>query len=371
MTTRTDRKKKLPLRKRILFSFVVLAIFIILGELIAPVFIKKQYKLQLGMMNAELIEDRELFWRLKPEFFNESNSISINRQGYRDTEFEHTRDPGTVRIACMGDSVTYGWKVPQGFTYPDILEEKLNFSRPSDDTQYEVYNFGVPGYSSLQGKILLSKEVVSYNPDILIISYGINDSRLALESDSISYIRNSSSLYNVKAFFMKSNLYHLLQQIWADWVDQRERRELSRNQIRVTPEEFKSNIETMVSIAKSHSMKVILLSQANTSRNDRLQPYFDIEKQIAESTPDVTYADAIDMLVSFSADEFDAYLRDLSKRFPVSALDGQKFFDMELTTPDAERFAALMVDPVHPNAAGCAMLGMQLEKLLIQNGLVN
>ena len=83
-----------------------------------------------------------------------------------------------IKIACVGDSITYGYGIQnrEEFAYPSQLAKILGDS-------YEVRNFGVSGRTVLKkGDFpywaeLAYKEAIEYNPDIVIIKLGTNDSK--------------------------------------------------------------------------------------------------------------------------------------------------------------------------------------------------
>ena len=98
---------------------------------------------------------------------NHTWDVRINSDGYRGQETTTDHAPSTVRIACLGDSWTFGMPVGQDETYPSRLAAWLHQEQP--DTQYEVQNFGVLGYSSFQGLQLLKSHVLDSHPNILVI----------------------------------------------------------------------------------------------------------------------------------------------------------------------------------------------------------
>jgi lysophospholipase L1-like esterase len=107
---------------------------------------------------------------------NPTWSIALNGEGFRSPELAPRR-PGVVRIACIGDSWTFGMNVDQDRSYPARLAAKLAAARPS--ARFEVLNFGVLGYTSFQGLQLLTRRVLDLHPDIVAIGFGMNDSEVA------------------------------------------------------------------------------------------------------------------------------------------------------------------------------------------------
>jgi lysophospholipase L1-like esterase len=107
---------------------------------------------------------------------NPTWEIRLNSEGFRAGEISPAPQPSTIRIACIGDSWTYGMPVGENDTYPSRLASWLRVERP--DVQYEVLNFGVLGYSSFQGLQLLKTRVLNRHPDIVVIGFGMNDSEV-------------------------------------------------------------------------------------------------------------------------------------------------------------------------------------------------
>ena len=98
--------------------------------------------------------------------------VRINAQGMRENQgYAIPKPKNVVRLAVIGDSVTFGWGADANGSYPKILERKLQeFTRRSDaNKNVEVMNFGVPGYNGEQKLELLKEKVLAYNPDLVIM----------------------------------------------------------------------------------------------------------------------------------------------------------------------------------------------------------
>lgn len=79
------------------------------------------------------------------------NVFSTNRWGMRDREYELAKSPGTLRIALLGPSHAMGNGVPDGATFENLLEERLNRELPGGRYErFEVLNFAVDGYTLTQ-----------------------------------------------------------------------------------------------------------------------------------------------------------------------------------------------------------------------------
>ena len=82
-----------------------------------------------------------------------------------------------IRIAAMGDSVTFGWAVEEQESWPAVLETQLN-GAPWDAARanhFEVLNFAVPGYNTAQEAALLRYKALEWKPQLVIVGYVLND----------------------------------------------------------------------------------------------------------------------------------------------------------------------------------------------------
>ncbi len=83
-----------------------------------------------------------------------------------------------IKLACVGDSITFGSGIKgrDSLAYPQQLQKKLG-------KKYDVRNFGVSGATMLKNgnkpywKQSEFKKAKSFNPDIVIILLGTNDSK--------------------------------------------------------------------------------------------------------------------------------------------------------------------------------------------------
>ncbi len=82
-----------------------------------------------------------------------------------------------VTIVAFGDSITAGYCVRRGF--PSIWKALLAEKYP--DARVEMINSGISGDTSLDGRARLDWAVLSYEPDLVTINFGINDCALGLD----------------------------------------------------------------------------------------------------------------------------------------------------------------------------------------------
>lgn len=98
--------------------------------------------------------------------------------GLSGLHFKNEFSEGQIKVACVGDSITYGHGVTPWHknNYPAVLQNLLGDS-------YNVQNFGVSGTTAQSTgdqpyiETEVYKESINYNADILIFMLGSNDSK--------------------------------------------------------------------------------------------------------------------------------------------------------------------------------------------------
>ena len=102
-----------------------------------------------------------------------SGNVSINSGGFRGPEYPVQKAANTFRILMLGDSETLSILLPEKDSLAAQLQEILNKKSPGK--HYEVLNFGVEGYCTLQELELFKTKGIKYNPDLIILNYCLND----------------------------------------------------------------------------------------------------------------------------------------------------------------------------------------------------
>jgi len=92
--------------------------------------------------------------------------ISHNSDGFRGPPIADKSK--RIRIAAVGGSTTYGVAVSDEETWPAKLQEILG-------SEFEVINFGVPGYDSVENLHFAAYQLPKYAPDIVLLHVGLND----------------------------------------------------------------------------------------------------------------------------------------------------------------------------------------------------
>lgn len=96
-----------------------------------------------------------------------------NQLGYRGEDIQVPKPAGVYRIVVLGDSSTYGARVPYDQTYPADLQKILRADYGYKNL--EVVNGGVPIYMSWNMVMDLIFRVTELQPDLVIVYAGWND----------------------------------------------------------------------------------------------------------------------------------------------------------------------------------------------------
>lgn len=100
----------------------------------------------------------------------------VNRQGFRGREVSEAKPEGTFRIACLGDSHTFGYGVGEGESWPSVLEAALRAR--SAGARFEVMNCAVNSYDAEQSLAQLELRIERFHPDLVLLGFFVNDTAI-------------------------------------------------------------------------------------------------------------------------------------------------------------------------------------------------
>ncbi len=175
----------LPLRRRLLFSLILLGFLWLLTELVClgglwalqrskgigyrPAQIRTLSERHRRIIEHQLLDrqyalafDARLGWTVPPSA--RTRKFRTNRAALRGLR-EYTPEPpaGVTRLAAFGDSFTFGDEVNDAGTWERLLE-KL-------DARLEVLNYGVSGYDPGQAFLRYQREGTRFHPRIVLIGF--------------------------------------------------------------------------------------------------------------------------------------------------------------------------------------------------------
>jgi len=322
---------KLSICKKIIFSLVVLFIFLIVAEL--------------GIRAI-------LFFTHKEEM------IFINSKGFRGKEFNKEKKADVNRIIAMGDSVTFGI-TPETCPYPAQLQELFNQKYPN---KVEVINAGVEGYSSDYVLKRLKYDIVQYKPDIITVYVGWNDLYAVNPQSPL----NSKRMAKLAAFLNKFYIYKAGRKVIFLWIKPKLDHLIAPSNTinedtaiydKFEPENYKNNLKEIIKVCRENNIKVILINLASILADKMNQedvnkvhfPYFtsDIEK------------------LKILQNRYNETIEDIAQKEKVPLIDLNKAINQ---IPDK---GGLFFDTMHPYCEGQKIIAETIFNDLISQKLLD
>ncbi|MBI4475727.1 MAG: SGNH/GDSL hydrolase family protein [Acidobacteria bacterium] len=198
------------------------------------------WRFQHAFKDDNFIYDPYLIWRPKAGFG------IFNRQGYRGKELSIRKAADSFRVFALGDSNTLGWQGRGGPNWPEYLEELLTKEHP----RVTVTNAGVWGYSSFQGFHRFT-EVLRLEPDMILVSFGSNDTLTVSVSDATFAQRLQAA-----RFADRTRLGQLGLAAW-DRVSVRRAAAIPR----VSLSEYVDNLRSIIQRARKQNVLIVLLTR--------------------------------------------------------------------------------------------------------------
>jgi lysophospholipase L1-like esterase len=263
-----------------------------------------------------------------------------NRQRFKGPPMAVPKPPGTYRVLCYGDSNTDG---PSAGSWPELLQERL--ARRVGGRSFEVVNAGVTGYSSYQGVARFRRDVATYRPDLVLVSFGWNDAAPALGAPDREFRPPPPSVAALQRVLLRYRWYLLARGALPS-------RHRPASGPRVAVADYVDNLSSFADTAAAHGARVVLLT-----RPHRL-PASELE---ALSEDPAAPAAARDGTWRAAVPSYNRALLAFSATRGVPAVDVQEAF-----AAHPER----MADESHFDAEGRELMAATLERALEQVGLL-
>jgi lysophospholipase L1-like esterase len=287
-----------------------------------------------GHLDDVFQRDEDRFWRLVenvqlPDDGGAFVGIISNGRGLRDPrEIPFDKPPGAVRILFLGASTTFGWFLQHDESIVHQTEHRLRERFPTRDIT--CLNAGVPGYTVFQGWRYLESEGLRYQPDLVVASFGFNDSTRWQGRGDLEVHRHNQ-LTRPAAGLRWSRLARLAWNAFHPWPQH----EVNDSRPRLLPEEFREVLGMIETTTRSRGIDLLLFVGA-------LRINVDGSKESAYRRPLQYEQVAFGRNIAFGPGSEEAYvdgvriLRDLAKEHTLEEI----FFDHSHTTALANRAMA-------------------------------
>jgi len=170
---------------RVITSVVAMLVALLLCEVVARSFFRSRWDTSALYAQADRInikslidldDDPNIFYRLRPNMDAEfqGSRVLTSPSGHR-VGVAGSQPPGkAIRVALLGDSTPFGWRVDYSETYAELLRKRLE---QHSGSPVVLENFSVPGYNASQEYAQLKSEVLAWSPDLVIVHHDHNDSQ--------------------------------------------------------------------------------------------------------------------------------------------------------------------------------------------------
>lgn len=188
--------------------------------------------------------DPHFGWRLRPDYTE--GTMRTTPDGFRERIGPL---PDAYDVACLGNSVTFGYSVPRADdTYPAHAESVL----AAGGHDVEVLNAGVVGYSSEQGRRLYAERVRPHHPRVVTLLFGFNDHHLSGMPDA-----ERLDLGGSERPVTRLAVYRAIRKAVRDAMPDPEVREVVP---RVSRDRFEANLREMVAAIRADGAEPVLVT---------------------------------------------------------------------------------------------------------------
>lgn len=278
-----------------------------------------------------------------------STHVRTNNFGYRDSNF-YENENFNYKIACIGDSITFGFGVNEEDSFPKIVESYLRNRYGKESIR--VYNMGIPGKSSLGGKLLLMEDALKFKPNLVVVQFALNDINYDITENSI---RNPSNILLQKLRLLLSNSAIIA--CIAQYTDPKSIKSVNNKNKIFSAYSFKDNIRYIINKSRENGAKVILLTTYVPFNFDLLYEYNDSILSLCDEDNEIK---CLNLKEDFESqpiseqslkefDEGDNWIKDIGK------LAG-----MELKSSNFKETRLFYFELFHPNAEGHNIIAKSL-----------
>ena len=325
--------------------------------------------------DAELyLPDGELFWKLRPNSSLDVENVvyrmrgeplrwhlEVNANGHRGAPYPAA--PAAPLIVALGDASTFGFRVDDEDTYPAQLQRTLRANGLPEAT---VINYGIPGYTSFQGRRLLEGILAQHAPDVVLLSFGAMDQKTDKLSDAQKAQRISAANLEFSHYFESPAIVRIFRR-----PPEFERTPLEDKTNRASPTEFRENMEAMIELAERSGARVILLDLVF------VRPILgEVTAALAREhgLPRVEGRTLLrDTLLELLEGQRFQSEREVSERFWKDEIERYRpiyyspsFFESLFADPVWNGLLLFfLVDPLHPNALGHRVIAEALKPLIV------
>ena len=233
----------------------------------------------------------DIYKKLYKKVHKKGIDVYVPQKRYYDgyEEFPAVKAPDITRIFIIGGSVAYNWNYDD--RTPESLIPDVFFKSIIPDKNFEIINCGMPGYDSYRVR-LIEKEILSYEPDLIIVLSGNNE----------YYGKQGFNLrgYYLNKFLRRFWVYRRLQDRLLQWYNNRNTMHAMDRKQGIS--NYEKNIRFIVRKAKRRGIPTILCTLPVNFRDCVVPMECPLDKQFLLGKfllENEDYIDAIDAFREF------------------------------------------------------------------------
>jgi lysophospholipase L1-like esterase len=326
-------------------------------------------------------------------FTDQLNATTGNRE-----PFQKVKAPGTLRIFVLGESTTIGYPYFHNGSFHRWLQYRL--MRDFPDKKLEIVNIALTAVNSYT-VLGFAREVVHYEPDAVLIYTGHNEYYGALGVGSTNKLGGSPALVNTLLWLRQFRVVQLVARgvgkIGRLFSSDASKTGKTRMELMVGEQEipfgsalyergirqFETNMDKTLAIFHDHGVPVFISNVVSNIRDQH--PFISVgdsansafaqgtkawsDSSFTVAKADFTRAKEEDALRFRAPEAINAIIDTLSRKYPNTHLvDSRAVF--EAASDHGIVGNSLLLEHVHPNLMGYALLSDAFYHALQQQGLI-
>ncbi|MBN1937922.1 MAG: SGNH/GDSL hydrolase family protein, partial [Anaerolineae bacterium] len=281
--------------------------------------------------------------------------------------------PGTYRIVVLGGSTTENKHTYElkGYHCPLLVQQQLREQLGRDDI--EAINIANSAYATPHALILLELDVLSWQPDLIVVSHNVNDLLAAYwPNPTFDYANKYSHPFygvpDIEHIYTPANIVFQHSQLYwvvRDGVEQLtasgewpplQRRSYGSEPPALVAGAFERNLRSIVALAQANGIDVLL----GTQPLQPSEPYF-LRHMAYKSYNDVVVYPEHDEFVQHHR-AFNEIIRRVARETGVYLADNDPVLNGE------ERY---FIDFVHYTPLGVTRLAENVTDVIVEQGIVD
>jgi lysophospholipase L1-like esterase len=214
-----------------------------------------------------------------------------------------------IAIVAFGDSTTASRGALK--IYSDILQEEL----PERGMPVRVINAGIGGNHTQHARARFEQDVLSHNPDIVIVQFGINDAAV---------------------------------DVW---------KQPPSSESRVSLADYENNLRYFIGVLAKRDVKIVLMTPNPLRWTPKMREMYGKPPYLPDD------ATGFNAMLRAYADK----VRQIANTENVPLIDVYRSFE-EFGKQEKQTVSDLLLDGIHPNERGHRLLADQLITLLLRSG---